>query len=143
MLDGLLLIVLAALANAQLLDTWLQGSIFKRQRDFIEPLQESRFVPIRLWGELVLCNRCLAHWIAIPVMYAVYHTWPVWPTHPCALALIWLAVVRLSCLFYREDPEEEGLSLDDIPAYGTGRPGSEYVEGGTAEDEGGIEEVRR
>lgn len=120
MQERLLVVLIAALANAQLVDTWHNGTIFKRPRAFFERWEDSRWLLIHLIGELALCSRCLMHWTAVPLLVLMCELWG-FRAHPYSWPLWWLAVIGLSRVFYKlaggDEEEEERDPLLDVPEY--------------------------
>lgn len=86
--EVLSLIVIYGLACGQLVDTWLNGSIFTRQRAFFERLKAVRF--IGLLGELALCSRCSMHWVGAA---ATAHATVLLQLPLLVVPVLWLAIV--------------------------------------------------
>lgn len=95
--EVLSLIVVYGLACGQLVDTWLNGSIFVKPRAFFERLKSIRIVG--LLGELMLCPRCFMHWVGAA---ATAHFVCMFQLPLVAAPVIWLAIVGIGQLTFKK-----------------------------------------
>jgi len=102
----LILIAITSPANAQVVDTWLNGTLFASHRRFIELGKASRFWTLRAVSELVLCPRCLSHWTAAGLLGTARLVWDVQISAP-AWIITWIAAVGLSRFIYQLTNKEE------------------------------------
>jgi len=112
----LLIAVIAAPANAQLIDTWINGTLFESHRRFIASGKEHRLRAVRLISELLLCPRCLSHLTAALLLGTVRLVWEIQLAAPSWI-LLWLATVGLTRLIYQVTNREEGDPLAGIKPY--------------------------
>jgi hypothetical protein len=119
----LILIIITALANSQVIDTWINGSIFRKPRQFIRLLgkkrrrkSKNRSWVLRAASELLLCPLCLSHWTAAVLLGGAHWAWDFQVRAP-AWVILWLAVVGLSRLVYQSANKEEGDPLAGIKPY--------------------------
>jgi hypothetical protein len=112
--EMLSLTVLYGLFCGQVVDTWLNGSIFDRLRMFFEKLKAYRV--IGLIGELALCPRCSMHWVAA---LATAHFLYVTDVQIVWVPVIWLAIVGAGQWVYRHltenvDPLMQAARMNDL-----------------------------
>jgi len=112
----LLITAIAAPASAQLIDTWINGSLFETHRRFIASGREHGLQAVRLISELLLCPRCLSHWTAALLLGMVRLVWEIQLAAPSWI-LLWLATVGLTRLIYQVTNREEGDPLAGIKPY--------------------------
>jgi hypothetical protein len=103
----LILIAIISPANSQVVDTWINGSIFDAHRQFIKELgNRNRLRILRAVFELVLCPRCLSHWTAAGLLGTARLVWDVQASAP-AWIIVWIATVGLSRYIYQRTNKEE------------------------------------
>lgn len=102
----LLLTIFVSLANSQLIDTWINGSLFEVHRRFIASGKEHRIRAVRLISELLTCPRCLSHWTAALLLGTARLVWEIQLAAPSWI-LLWLATVGLTRLIYQVTNREE------------------------------------
>ncbi len=112
----LILTTLIAPANAQIIDTWINGTIFDTYRQFIKLGETSRFGALRAASELLLCPRCLSHWTAAILLGTARLIWNIQISAP-AWIIVWIATVGLSRFIYQLTNKEEGDPLAGIEPY--------------------------
>ena len=111
-MQGLLLITLfASFANAQFVDTWINGTLFKSARKIPERWQKGRF-PMSFIGELVLCPRCLSHWTSIPWLALLCWSQRIMPD-PILWPAMWLATVAGTRLVFHLAGGDDVRGEDD------------------------------
>lgn len=117
MQEHLYVIILSGLAGAQLIDTWINGTIFRKLRAIPERWQQGRF-PMRYVGELALCPRCLSHWVSIPLVALVCAAWGIDP-HLLTWPVLWLGSTAVSRLAFRlaGGDEEKEDPLEHVETY--------------------------
>ena len=87
-------VVVAALAIAGVVNTWIIGTLFDQARATLAPLQQKngwRWLPLRWFAKGALCHFCVAHWVGIAFGVAYYlrpaETW---------IAMLTIAAVYVS-----------------------------------------------
>lgn len=112
-IEVLSLIAVYGFCCGQLVDTWLNGSIFERIRQWFVGWRDEEYINnedqfILHWvGKLVLCSRCFMHWVAA---LATAHFLDVTKLPLYCCPVIWLAIVAAGQLTYRQLAKEEAGS---------------------------------
>jgi hypothetical protein len=114
--EVLSLIAVYGFGCGQVVDTWLNGSIFESVRLFFARWRDEEYVydEVQLawkWlGKLVLCPRCFMHWVAAAAtVHFLYIT--ELPIECCPVA--WLAMTAAGQLTYRQLAKED-ITVDPV-----------------------------
>lgn len=123
MIDVVIAVILAALANWAVIECWHHGVVFEKPRAWLEAHDPGFLV------DLFTCPYCLSHWTAAPLFVAtlvLFTDLQGWPWYRWfALPVLSFAVTRLSNLMndachsfcrtpHSPDIEEELAQLQDV-----------------------------